>query len=95
MAALNRPLDQIEAYRDAVEAAPDFVRGYFHLAKALMDVGVDLTEAEAIARRGLELAPVGEDGALGYFVLADILNRLGRPGEERQALARGRELLQR
>ncbi len=92
---LNRPLDQIEAYREAVEAAPDFARGHFHLAKALMDVGLDLTEAEAIARRGLELAPVGEDGALGYFVLADILNRLGRPGEERQALARGRELLQR
>ena len=92
---LNRPLDQIEAYRDAVEAAPDFVRGYFQLAKALMDLDLDLTEAEAIARRGLELAPAGEDGALGYFVLADILSRLGRPGEERQALARGQELLQR
>ena len=96
---LNRPEDQIEAYRDAVEAAPDFVRGYFQLAKALMDLDLDLdldlTEAEAIARRGLELAPAGEDGALGYFVLADILNRLGRPGEERQALARGQELLQR
>ena len=92
---LGRSGDQIEAYRDAVEAAPDFVRGYFHLAKALMDVGLDLEEAEAVARRGLELAPVGEDGALGYFVLADILNRLGRPGEERQALARGQELLQR
>lgn len=92
---LSRPLDQIEAYRDAVEAAPDFARGYFHLAKALMDTGSDLGEAEAVARRGLELAPVGEDGALGYFVLADILNRLGRPAEERQALARGQELLQR
>ena len=92
---LGRPGDQIEAYRDAVAAAPDFVRGYFQLAKALMDDGSDLTEAEAIARRGLELAPAGEDGALGYFVLADILNRLGRPREERQALARGQELLQR
>ncbi len=92
---LGRSGDQIEAYRDAVEAAPDFVRGYFQLAKALMDAGLDLEEAEAMARRGLELAPVGEHGALGYFVLADILNRLGRPGEEQQALARGRELLQR
>ena len=91
----GRPLEQIEAYRDAVEAAPDFSRGYFHLAKALMDQGLDLREAEAIARKGLELEPVGEDGALGYFVLADILNRLGRPAEERQAVARGRELLQR
>ena len=91
---LGRPLDEIEAYRAAVDAAPDFARGYFHLAKAMMDTGSDLAEAEAVARRGLELEPVGEDGALGYFVLADILNRLGRPGEERQALARGRELLQ-
>ncbi len=91
---LGRPRDEIEAYRAAVNAAPDFARGYFHLAKALMDTGSDLAEAEAVARRGLGLEPVGEDGALGYFVLADILNRLGRPGEERQALARGRELLQ-
>jgi len=91
---LGRPRDEIEAYRAAVDAAPDFARGYFHLAKALMDTGSDLAEAEAVARRGLGLEPVGEDGALGYFVLADILNRLGRPGEERQALARGRELLQ-
>ncbi len=92
---LGRPLDEIEAYRAAVDAAPDFARGHFHLAKAMMDTGSDLAEAEAVARRGLELEPVGEDGALGYFVLADILNRLGRPAEERQALARGQELLQR
>ena len=92
---LGRPLDEIEAYRDAVAAAPDFARGYFHLAKALMDTGSGLREAEDIVRRGLDLEPTGEDGALGYFVLADILNRLGRRGEERQALARGQELLQR
>ena len=84
---------QIEAYRGAVEAAPDFTVGYFHLAKALMDHGRDLKEAETFARRGLEGEPTGRDGALGYFVLADILNRLGRPAEERQALARGQELL--
>ncbi len=85
---------QIEAYRGAVEASPDFTVGYFHLAKALMDHGRDLEEAEAFARRGLENKPAGRDGALGYFVLADILNRLGRPAEERQALARGQELLE-
>lgn len=84
---------QIEAYRGAVEAAPDFTVGYFHLAKALMDHGRDLEEAETFVRRGLESEPEGRDGALGYFVLADILNRLGRAAEERQALARGQELL--
>lgn len=84
---------QIEAYRGAVEAAPDFTVGYFHLAKALMDDGRDLEEAETFVRRGLESEPEGRDGALGYFVLADILNRLGRAAEERQALARGQELL--
>ena len=84
---------QIEAYRGAVEAAPAFTVGYFHLAKALMDHGRDLKEAETFVRRGLESEPAGRDGALGYFVLADILNRLGRPMEERQALARGQALL--
>lgn len=91
----GRPDLQIEAYRGAVEASPDFSVGYFHLAKALMDHGRDLEEAETFARRGLEGEPTGRDGALGYFVLADILNRLGRAAEERQALARGQELLDR
>ncbi len=93
-ARMNRPGDEMEAYRNAVLAAPDFARGHFHLARALMEVETNLAEAEAAARRGLALGPTGEEGALGWFVLADILNRQGRPAEERQAVARGQELLQ-
>ncbi len=90
---LAQPEAELEAFRASIAAAPEFALGHFHLAKALMDQGLDLNEAEAIARRGLAQAPSGRDGALGWFVLADILNRLGRLSEEQQALVEGRKLL--
>ena len=33
-----------------------------------------------------------EDGPLGYYVLADLLNRTGRPAEAQAAAAKGREI---
>ncbi len=85
---------QTERYRQALEANPDFVVGHYHLAKVIMDAGGDLEEAERFARRGLELDPDGAEGPLGYFVLADILNRRGLQQEAAAAAARGQRLLE-
>ena len=41
----------------AVESNPDFARGYFFLAKLLMDRGGDLGRAEELTRSGLERDP--------------------------------------
>jgi arylsulfatase A-like enzyme/Flp pilus assembly protein TadD len=76
----------------SLESNPDFVQGHYHLAKLLMDTGGDLARAERLARRGIELDPQHEEGPLGYFVLADLLNRAGRTADARDAAARGREL---
>ena len=83
---------QIELYDAALESNPDFARGYFLLAKLLMDNGRDMDRAEQLAREGLERDLEHLAGPLGYHVLADILNRSGRPAEAREAARRGREI---
>jgi len=71
---------------------PAFVQGHYYLAKLLMDTGGDLARAEKLAREGIALDREHEDGPLGYYVLADLLNRTGRPAEAREAMAKGRAI---
>jgi arylsulfatase A-like enzyme/Flp pilus assembly protein TadD len=79
-------------WEGSIESNPDFVQGRYYLAKLLMDAGGDLVRAEKLVREGLELDPEHEEGPLGYYVLADLLNRAGRPAEAREAAAKGREI---
>jgi arylsulfatase A-like enzyme/Tfp pilus assembly protein PilF len=83
---------QAELWQRAVDANPDFVRGAYLLAKLLMDTGGELARAEAIARAALERDADHRAGPLGYYVLADILNRQGRGREAQQAVAEGRRI---
>jgi tetratricopeptide (TPR) repeat protein len=83
---------QRELWRRAIASNPDFARGYFHLAKLLMDTSGDLAEAERLTREGLSRERRDSAGPLGYYVLADILERSGRVMEAGEALRRGREL---
>jgi arylsulfatase A-like enzyme/Tfp pilus assembly protein PilF len=83
---------QRQLYEAAIASNPEFVRGYYYLAKLLMDSGGDLARAEVLTRDGLARDPQGDTGPLGFFLLADILNRTRRPAEARQAVAKGREI---
>lgn len=83
---------QIELYGAALDSNPDFARGYFLLAELLMDNGRDMDRAEQLAREGIERDPEHSTGPLGYYVLADILNRKGHSAEAREAARRGREI---
>ncbi|MEJ2085584.1 MAG: hypothetical protein P8Y44_07880, partial [Acidobacteriota bacterium] len=58
----------------------------------IMDAAGDLDQAETLVRKGLSLDLDSEAGPLGYFLLADILNRLGRPSEAQQAVDRARSI---
>ena len=89
---LGRPEDHLEMWRAAIRSNPEFVLGYYHLAKLHMDRGDDLDRAELLVREGLRRDPEGGFGPLGYFVLADILNRKGRLPEAREAVENGRRL---
>ncbi len=92
---LGRPEDHLKMWRAAIRSNPEFVLGYHHLAKLHMDRGDDLDRAETLVREGLRRDPDGASGPFGYFVLADILNRLGRLGEAREAVESGRRLQRR
>jgi arylsulfatase A-like enzyme/Flp pilus assembly protein TadD len=81
-----------QQWEGSIESKPDFIQGRYYLAKLLMDTGGDLGRAEELARKGIELDPEHEEGPLGYYVLADVLNRTGRPAEAREAVAKGREI---
>ena len=81
-----------QLWEESIESNPDFVQGRYYLAKLLMDTGGDLARAEELARKGIELDREHAEGPLGYFVLADVLNRTGRPAEAREAVAKGREI---
>jgi hypothetical protein len=57
-----------------------------------MDRGGDLSRAEGLVRLGIEKDPNHEKGPLGYYVLADILNRTGRAAEAQEAVATGQRI---
>lgn len=90
--ARGRPGRQRELWEAAIESNPDFARGYLFLAKLLMDRGDDLARAEELARAGLARDPEGHAGPLGHYILADILNRAGRPAEAARAAETGRRI---
>lgn len=83
---------QQELYESAIEANPAFYRGYFFLAKLIMDRGGDLQRAEKLTRQALTEDTEHRSGPLGYYVLADILNRQGRGPEAREAARKGQEI---
>jgi arylsulfatase A-like enzyme/Tfp pilus assembly protein PilF len=83
---------QQELYAAALASNPEFVRGYYFLAKLLMDRGSDLARAEELTREGLSRDSDHRAGPLGYYLLADILNRTGRRAEAAQAAAMGQKI---
>jgi len=83
---------QQELWEASISSNPKFVQGYYYLSKLIMDRGGDLGRAEELARLGIENDPDHDEGPLGYFVLADILNRTGRAAEAREAVAAGQRI---
>jgi arylsulfatase A-like enzyme/Tfp pilus assembly protein PilF len=79
----------IELYRKAVEANPEFAEGFFYLAKALLDEGKALGDAESHARKGLALDPDGQTSPLGHFVLGSVLMRRGQAADAERELNKG------
>ena len=83
---------QQELWEASIESNPKFVQGYYYLSKLVMDRDGDLARAEELVRLGIENDPDHTEGPLGYYILADILNRTGRGGEAREAVATGQRI---
>jgi len=82
----------IKEFQSCLEKNDKFANAYIFLAKAYMDSGRDLEEAERYAKNGLSLKPDLKSTILGHFVLADICNRLGRYQESQQHVTKAKQL---
>jgi tetratricopeptide (TPR) repeat protein len=83
---------QQELWEASIESNPNFVQGLFHLGMLLLETNGDLAKVEEFVLKGIELDPEHEEGPLGYYVLADLLNRQRRFAEAREAVAKGQEI---
>ncbi|MFC2164406.1 sulfatase-like hydrolase/transferase [Acidobacteriota bacterium] len=82
----------IAEFKSCLEKNEEFADAHVFLAKAYMDTGRDLGEAEKLAKLGLELKPEKKTEILGHFILADIYNRMGRQQDSQAHVNKAREL---
>ncbi|MHB8056121.1 MAG: hypothetical protein ACYDH3_12830, partial [Candidatus Aminicenantales bacterium] len=75
-----------------LEVNPDFPLAYFYLARNYLNRGENLDEAVRLVQKGIDLKPDPEDLPLGYFLLADLYNRLGQNSLSLESARKGREL---
>jgi arylsulfatase A-like enzyme/Tfp pilus assembly protein PilF len=83
---------QIATFKKTIEINPHAPEAYIFLAKSYLDAGTNFSEAIDLARKGLEVAPQSNLASLAHFVLADLFNRVGRPGEAAREVNLGRAL---
>jgi arylsulfatase A-like enzyme/predicted Zn-dependent protease len=70
-------------------ADPRFPLTYFYLARLYLNRGERYEEALELAKKGIELKPDPAELPLGYFLLADLYNRLGRGGLSEENALKG------
>lgn len=72
---------------------PGFSLTYFYIARVYLRRGERFQEAVDLVKKGLELKPDKENLPLGYFLLADLYNRLGDYATSEQYASKGRQLV--
>jgi len=89
----GKQLDAAEKeFRSCLTKSEDYAPAHIFLAKAIMDAGGDLDEAETLTLKGLSLGPDSATEILGHFVLADIYSRLGQSEKSGRHLETARRL---
>lgn len=83
---------EYETLRHCLEVNPEFPLAYFYLARIYLNRRENLDEAVGLVKQGIELKPEPEDLPLGYFLLADLYNRLGQEALSAESARKGREL---
>jgi arylsulfatase A-like enzyme/uncharacterized protein HemY len=74
---MGREDEEYETLKKTLEVEPDFPIAYFYLARILLRRGGGYEEAIGLVQKGIELKPAPADLPLGYFLLADLYNRVG------------------
>lgn len=74
---MGREDEEFDALRKTIETESEFPIAYFYLARIHIRRGRNFEEAIALTKKGIELKPAPVDLPLGYFLLADLYNRVG------------------
>jgi arylsulfatase A-like enzyme/predicted Zn-dependent protease len=75
-----------------METNPEFPLSYFYLARIMLNHGESLEEAVRLVKKGIELRPDRKDLPLGYFLLADLYNRLDQEALAAEYARKGKAL---
>jgi tetratricopeptide (TPR) repeat protein len=73
----GRETNELEYLNKCLAEDPDFPLTYFYLARLNLRQGHRYEEAIVWVNKGIELKPDPAELPLGYFLLADLYNRLG------------------
>jgi arylsulfatase A-like enzyme/tetratricopeptide (TPR) repeat protein len=74
--------------REVARLAPERAEGPLFLARGLLATGAGLDEVQGLVERGLSLARTPDLQALGWYLMADVQERRGRPQAVAEALRR-------
>ncbi|MGB9836335.1 MAG: sulfatase-like hydrolase/transferase [Candidatus Saccharicenans sp.] len=78
----------LQQMKKVIEVAPGEAEGYLFYARGLLLKNENPTDILPFVNQGLTRAQTNELKALGYFLLADVYNRLGQAEQVREALNR-------
>jgi len=85
---------EYEYLQKCLETEPNFPLSYFYLARIYLNRGERYEEAIDLIKKGIELKPDQGDLPLGYFLLADLYNRLGDNVRSLEYAQKGQSLTQ-
>ena len=91
---MGDPLEEEKYLNKTMELNPIFAMSYFYLARIYLNRGERYDEAISLVEKGIALKPAKKDLPLGYFLLADLYNRLGKPAKSEEYARQGQALIQ-
>jgi arylsulfatase A-like enzyme/Flp pilus assembly protein TadD len=77
--------NEIALFQQFTQKWPADSRGYFYLAKGLLDANQDPATIAGLAQKGLALEPDAEMTIFGYFLLGNAYERMGKTQEAQRA----------
>lgn len=84
--------EELEYLKKTVEINPGFPLSYFYLARIYLNRGQNFEEAISLVKKGIDLKPEKKDLPLGYFLLADLYDRLGNQSLSLEYARKGKSL---
>lgn len=96
LSLLYRNLGDIESEKKylemTIEINPEFPLSYLYLARLYLHQGRDYHGAIDLAKKGISLEPETEYLPIGYFLLADLYNRVGENALARKYSQKGKKI---